>query len=225
MSLSWITLTNGRRDLISQSRNSWYEKIDGKVDREIIVDDSGDHEYQQWLKDTYPSAEVIPVADTPQGFTEAVAKCFEIAISTGSEYILHTEDDFILNYTLSISDIISILESNPKLTQVALQRQIWFEVEKIAPTLIQALMHGNEDRFEKKNFNGMDYMENTWCYTTNPHIYPISTAKMGWVKENGSEAKFGDKLFSIGLKASFYGNEYKDEYVTHIGHYRLGAGY
>lgn len=46
------------------------------------------------------------------------------------DYILHQEDDVILNGKIKLNDLIECLESDPKMASVVLQRQPWYFTEK-----------------------------------------------------------------------------------------------
>lgn len=223
-SLAWITLTNGRKDLISESRETWYSNAKGFIDVEIIIDDSGDETYRQWLSTQYPSARIVPVGDTPQGYKNAMKKCFETAISTECDYILHTEDDFTLNEEVDLSKITSALSNNSSLSQISLQRQPWYDHEKIKDTYIRSVAAQGYS-FVEKNYEDISYLEHSFYWTCNPNIYPIEIAKLGWPSGPRSEITFTKRVFSSGYVAAFYGKEDSKNHVTHTGFYKLGYGH
>jgi hypothetical protein len=223
-SLIWITLTNGRKDIINITRPSWYKNLAGNVDLEIIIDDSGDGSYREWLSSEYKNAKIIYVDKNPSGFANATSKCFEVALDSGCKYVLHTEDDFVLNRKLETSNLINILKENKNLSQISLQRQPWYDHEKTKDTIIDSYRaQGHE--FTEKESNNSFYMEHSFYWTTNPNIYPIEIARLGWPKESSSEIKFTKKIFSLGYKSAFYEKEGSEPYVTHIGHFRVGSNY
>jgi hypothetical protein len=223
-SLAWITLTNGRKDIMYKARPSWYQNLKGKIDIEIIVDDSGSESYRNWLSSEYKSANIIHVDDTASGYINAMSKCFEIAVNSGCDYILHTEDDFILNRDLDVSKLINILEKNKNFAQIALQRQPWYDHERGQDTLIHCWrVLGYE--FTEKRLDGCAYVEHAYFWTANPNIYPTKIASIGWPKERDSELQFTKKVFALGYKAAFYEKESSENYVTHIGDFRLGGNH
>lgn len=224
MKIAWITLTNGRKDLIFESRSSWYKNLEGVISLEVIVDDSGDKDYRDWLSSEYPSANIVPVGEDNCGFSNAMSKCFDMAAESDCDYILHTEDDFILNKKIKLDDLVTVLDSDDKLAQVALQRQGWFDHEKTHNTLIQSIKSQGYNVVQKEN-KGLFYVEHNHYWTCNPSLYPVFIAKMGWPKENDSEKKFTQKVFGLGLKSSYFGKEDEEYLVTHTGSYRLGGGH
>lgn len=219
----WITPTNGRKELFLASRQSWYNNIVGHIEKEIIVDDSGSTEYNIWLKQKYPSATVVKYSDDNLGYTLTMQNCFNEAILSGCQYVLHTEDDFILNKKVNIDSIIKILKDNEDLSQIVLKRQPIYDWEFNGIDLIDSI---------KKNGHNIEYREgieaisvNSFYWSANPNIYPIKIAYLGWPKEAGSEVAFSKKIFSLGYKSAFLGIENDSPTITHIGFYRLGYGH
>lgn len=221
--IGWITPTNGRKDLILESRKSWYKNLIGSIDKEIILDDSGDDVYHSWLQDEYPSATVIRYSTENLGYTKTMQNCFDLALKSGCEYILHTEDDFILNIQISLESLIEILRENKDLSQIALKRQRVYDWEFIGKDLIEAISksgHSVEERVYPETIS-----VHTAYWTANPHVYPVQIAKIGWPNENNSEKAFGDKVFSLGYKSANLGKSDDQNHIEHIGVYSLGFGH
>ena len=222
--IAWVTLTNGRREFLSATRTSWYEKMTGQISKEIIVDDSGSFEYRSWLEKTFPTAEVIPAGTEALGFARAMQRCFDEALHSGCDYVFHLEDDFKLNEYLDLDKLHHILKENPSLSQLVLQRNRWYLPEFEFDTLLQAVMSSGVKLTERQSGNHT-YLEQTDWWSCNPNIYPIDIARLGWVIEEDSERKFSKKVFSQGYKSAFYGSPDKDSFVEHIGRYRAGYDY
>jgi len=223
-SLAWITLTNGRKDLLRISRPSWYKYLDGIIDIEIIIDDSGSQVYREWLANEYPLAIIVPVGDENQGYKKAMQKCFDIAKNTKCEYILHTEDDFLLNEKIETYSITEALRNNQILSQIALTRQPWYDHERTKNSIIESI-ESEGYTFIEKQFGNIFYLENSHYWTCNPNIYPSKVATFDWPDTDGSELEFTKKIFSLGYKSAFYGKREDKHQVSHIGHYRLGGNH
>lgn len=71
------------------------------------------------------------------------------------DYILHQEDDVILKQKICIDDLISCLESDPKMASVVLQRQPWY-------------FHETESKIEDSDIPFKNY----W-YSFNTKTFPI----------------------------------------------------
>jgi hypothetical protein len=224
MSVVWITLTNGRRAYLEKSRYTWHKNLKGDIAKEIIVDDSGNPEYRQWLSGTYRNAIVVPVGDKPMGYTKAMQKCFDEAVNSGCDYVLHTEDDFLLNCGVDVEVLTSTLYNNKHLSQIILQRQPWYPWEKAQPTYMDSIRFRGY-LVNEIDRNGVILSEHSFYWSSNPNVYPIEIAKLGWPDESNSELKFTKKVMELGYKSSFLGGRYEPNQVTHIGEDRLGFGH
>lgn len=221
--IAWITPTNGRKDLLLAARQSWYDNIVGKIEKEIIVDDSGNQEYHDWLKTEYPSAAVVRYSDKNLGYTTTMQNCFDQAILSGCDYVLHTEDDFVLKSKLDINLIAEILDNNEDLAQIVFKRSPVYQWEHLGTDLIDSI---------RKRGYPIEYREdkntiavNSFYWSANPNIYPIKVARLGWPAESQSEIAFSKKVFALGYKSAYLGTENDEPITDHIGHYRLGFGH
>ncbi len=221
--IAWITPTNGRKDLLLAARQSWYENIVGKIEKEIIVDDSGNQEYHDWLKTEYPSATVVRYSDENLGYTKTMQNCFEQSILSNCDYVLHTEDDFVLKEKLDINRITEILDSNEDLAQVVFKRSPVYEWERSGIDIIDSI---RKRGYPIEYREGKDTISvNSFYWSANPNIYPIKVAQLGWPNESGSEIAFSKKVFALGYRSSYLGKDSDPPIVDHIGHYRLGFGH
>ena len=224
MSVVWITLTNGRKAYLEKSRYTWYQNLKGDIAKEIIVDDSGNPEYRQWLSDTYRNALIVHVGDNPMGYIKAMQKCFDEAVNSGCDYVLHTEDDFLLNCGVEVETLTSILYNNKHLSQIILQRQPWYPWEKAQPTYMDAIRSLGHEVIEVDH-NGIILSEHSFYWSANPNVYPIEIAKLGWPDKSNSEKLFTKKVMGLGYKSAYLGGNYEPNQVTHIGEDKLGFAY
>lgn len=221
--IAWLTPTNGRKDLLLAARKSWYENIVGTIEKEIIVDDSGNQEYHDWLKAEYPSATVVRYSEQNLGYTKTMQNCFDQAILSGCDYVLHTEDDFVLKSKLDINLVAEILNNNEDLAQIVFKRSPVYEWEYSGIDIIDSIRKRGyqiEHREDRKTIS-----VNSFYWSANPNIYPIKVAHLGWPDETGSELVFSKKVFALGYRSAYLGTENDEPVVDHTGYYRLGFGH
>jgi hypothetical protein len=219
-------LTDGRKEYISKALPTWIDAYDNQIEKKFIIDDSGDSQYREWLASEFPSFTIVPVSSSRGGYVEAMRKVFFTAVDSEAEYCLHIEDDFILHKPFIIDDVISVLNSNPSLSQMSFMRQPWYTNEIDAGGVIEALE--NQDgaaEYIEENTDGKDWTIHKGFWTCNPSIFPIWTAKRRWPDAPWSEMKFGQKLFSHEKSCGIWGNRKNWVCVEHIGRERNGTGY
>jgi hypothetical protein len=221
MNLCWIVLTDGRKNYIQEALPTWIEHYDS-IDNKFIIDDSGDTEYTSWLKNTFPSFEIIPVENPRQGYANAVQRVFKLFRDTGLDYCLHLEDDFILSKTVDIENIVYVLDKNPNLSQMAIMRQPWYHNEIESGGVIDAI---KGEKFYDINTDGFDWVKHRAFYTCNPNIFPQWLTNYEWPDGNWSESKFGRLLFSNNKDCGIWGNRSSWPQVEHIGRERNGIEY
>lgn len=71
------------------------------------------------------------------GLSVTWSEFFDYLKTTDYDYIIHQEDDVVLKEPVRLDDMIEILESDPKMASVVLQRQEWYFHEnppKVEPT-------------------------------------------------------------------------------------------
>ena len=72
----------------------------------------------------------LELHDQNVGLSVTWTQFFEYLKTTDYDYIIHQEDDVILKESVRLDDMIEILESDPKMASVVLQRQEWYFHEK-----------------------------------------------------------------------------------------------
>jgi glycosyltransferase involved in cell wall biosynthesis len=206
--VSLVVITDGRQACISQTIPSMRKNLNYDFHEKIIVNDSGDPRYHQYLVSSYPDFRVVS-HETRRGLAGAVQSAWS-SISRDSDYVFHLEDDFLFNQPIDIEDMISLLRCNSYLVQMALVRaSVNPPEEEVGGFVFQHL----EDYTQKDGF-----FEHGRLFTLNPCLYPMSTVRMGW-PDHGGESEFTSKVHSLNCnyRFGFYGNIYDRPYVTHIG--------
>lgn len=219
-----IITTNGRKEYILPTTNSWKNFIDLNINRKIIIDDSGNQEYRDWLKDKFPEFEIMPLGPVNMGFS-FLMKTWLVDLELNSKYLLLLEDDFLLLETLDIDKILNILDNNQSIIQLTLKRQAWSQEEVAAGGMIERLFNGC-------NFTQKDgWFEHREFFTTNPSFMDIERlrnySKPIYEKAGGlmTEGEFGSALFgdNESLYSAFLGKIFDVHKVEHIGHIRTGT--
>ena len=105
--------------------------------------DYGDHQVDRLIIDDYPRTRnpaIFNLLCKVHGFNSLLqtdnlglsvtwTNFFEFLKNTEYDYILHQEDDVVLLQPTKVDDLIQVLESDPKMASVVLQRQPWYFTE------------------------------------------------------------------------------------------------
>lgn len=218
MKLGLMVVTDGR-DYFWETMKSFSGALDFSMfDERIVVDDSLSVDFTDRVREDYPEFWVYPAAEK-RGFAGAIRKGWsEIG---DCDYVFHLEDDFVCVKPFVLSDMISVLEENPHLLQMALLRGPVNAEELRAGGVIE-----QSPSDYKTVFNGRHaWREHRKFFTTNPSVYPRSTIAHGWPSGEHSEGRFGFARFSEdpGSACAFWGDS--GTWVEHIGKNRAGTGY
>ena len=215
-----MILTHGRRDCIAQTIPSAQKNLRGApIVRWVICDDSGDIEYQAWLRLNFPECELV--TGPPGGFSGNVRRMWDAALGTGQEWIFWLEDDFTFNAPVPLQEMMLTLHEDPDLCQIMLKRQPWFEPELEAG----GFMERHPDRYTEVRRGDRVWMEHQEGYFTNPHLTRRSfMARHEWPRGDGSEAKFGRSVITGPRRSAVWGRLRDEPAVHHFGE-RNGTGY
>jgi hypothetical protein len=223
VSIPIVVLGNGRRQCISRSVPSIREHLAGVGDL-VIVDDSGDHAYRSWLGSEF-DAQVIPVGDGPCGYWQAMRRVWQVFRDTGADACWMHEDDFVLSADVDVTDLATVLDAHPYLTQIALLRGPWFHNEHHHGGLIQALEDQGQT-FTEVTWRGFTWLEHRAVFTGNPSLIPLRTFEVEWPDGAWSESRFGRRLFQDPkARGAYWGRRTDPPRVEHIGHERTGSDY
>jgi hypothetical protein len=217
-----LITTNGRKEYIVPTIDSWKNFIDTNINNKIIIDDSGNQEYRDWLASTFPDFQILELGEKNMGFS-FLMKTWLVDLDIKSEYFLLLEDDFLLLEELDTENILNIL-NNEHLIELSLKRQAWSAEEINAGGMIERIFNGT-------NFVQRDgWFEHREFFTTNPSFINVERLRKYSkpIYKNSeliSEGEFGSRLFAANpeLYASFLGNIFDKPKVEHIGHIRTGV--
>lgn len=220
--VTMLVFTDGRAEYIERTLKSAKNRIVGNIKQRVIIDDSADPKYQEWLRRTYLADYILIHSATRKGFAGAIQTGWgglsQLLFKT--DFVVHLEDDFIFKKEWDLAESISLLEHDKKIAQICLRRQPW-GVEPADGGFIAQWPHLYVDQC----WNGIDYLTHQNFFSTNPSIYPIRVTKYGWPDAPDSEGKFGPKLFAENYCCAFLGKRDDAPRVEHIGLERAGVGY
>lgn len=222
--IALLVMTDGRRDCIEPTLASASTNLSGSITERWIHDDSGDLDYADWLDDTFPGWRII---HTPgrSGFAGAIRSAWSSLLgSSTADHVFHLEDDFTFNRPVELDDLARTLDRQPHLVQLAFRRQPWNRQERRAGGIVE--MH--PDDYTERSDGEAVWLEHRRNFTTNPSLYRRSLiADHDWPEGAESEGRFGIDLMAEhpDWRFAYWGSRDSGEWVTHIGHQRIGTGY
>lgn len=231
MTVPLIVLTNGRPECISKTIPSAREHLHG-VAGMVIVDDSGDPVYGQWLEDEFiggPWDGKVLHLPEPHGYWRAMQYVWGLARHWAATYDTNAffllEDDFTFNTNVDLDDLAGVLDAHPYLAQIALLRQPWFANEHAHGGLIGALQAQGQTFTECMDGTHW-WIEHRACFTGNPCLIPRATFERDWPEGDWSESRFGRGLFADQrARGAYWGRLADPPRVEHIGRNRVGTAY
>lgn len=199
-SVVWLLIGDGRDSIHDRSLASAKDALP-EPDRTVLVDDS-DHRL---------------------GFAGAIAQGWRKVIETGAEWVVHLELDFTFNAPVALDQMLTVLQKNPYLVQMALKRQPVNEAEREAGGIVEMW----PDEYEQRTVRGHVWTEHRLFFTTNPSVYPVALCHRGWPQVERSEEAFTNLLLpDPKMRFAFWGGKFDPPLVEHIGdRHAEGNGY
>lgn len=222
MSITLLIMTDGRKMFLEPTLEA-ANKLVGPITRKLIHDDSASPEYSEWLHKKYGDEYEIYSTGRRSGFGGAIISAWKQLQNDNNEWVFHLEDDFVFQEVVPLTEMMSVMDHNPHLVQMALRRQAWNEQEKAAGGIVEQ----DPDSYTERD-NGLHvWLEHTKFFTTNPSLYRKSlTVDYPWPAGTNSEGMYGINLFSDGIKKSgYWGAKVGEPKCLHIGEFRNGDGY
>ncbi len=218
--ITLMVITDGRRECIIRTIQSFNQMVDQTlISKKIMINDSGDQQYAEWLEQSYPEFEIFH-SPGRSGFGGAIQRGF--AQLGTSRYVLWLEDDFTLNEPIDLRDMVRVLQNNRHLAQLVLKRQPWNDAEKTAGGIIECWPQEFHEKTDGKNY----WVEHTLFFSTNLNLTPRRTFVQGWPDGTGSERTFTDMLLKDpDTRFAFWGRKDDPPAIHHIGEQRAGIGY
>lgn len=215
-----LVMSHGRKDCITRAINSIHSNLRGRLDSLVIHSDARDPEFNHWLSQWWGGG--VWVNEGEHGFGNSIRNAWGSAVADKTaDHVIHWEEDFVLERPVHVSMLKYILDDDNTLSQIALKRQPWNEVEKAAGGIIE---QAHESFTEVQNNAYVISKHQNW-FTTNPCMYKREIMEIGWPEGAQSEGMFGIKLRDMGYYSAFLGGKFDQPIVEHIGHERTGSGY
>ena len=224
--IALLVMTDSRRHCIEHTLDSACENLQpwALISELWIHDDSGDPEYQTWLRLRYRSFTVVSTAGR-SGFGGAIRSAWAtLRSSSKADYVFHLEDDFTFNHPIDLAAMMRLLDEQPHLAQVALRRQPWNDDERDAGGIVESHPCDYTDRTDGLLLH---WLEHRRFFTTNPSLYRRQLiVDHDWPDGSESEGHFSAQLFGDpAARSAYWGARDSGEWVTHIGAERVGTGY
>ena len=157
--------------------------------------------------------------DPGDGFCVATHALWDKAILAGNDYVFWLEHDFVILRPVDLNQLAAVLNSDPRLSQVALMRDAVSEPEKKAGGLFESRQGAT--RWDREEWG---YTQTDYVLTTNPSLMRTQfMAANPWPDYPAEcEGRFGIDLRERGFVAGVWGDG--SPWVRHIG-IRDGHGY
>jgi hypothetical protein len=211
-------LTDGRPHYIERTIPSLEEMV-APIDRRVIFDDSGDHDYAAGLTRRFPRWEVEAAA-ARTGYAAAVRRALSCAAELG-DFVFVSEDDFVYQRPVDLVAIAEVMVRR-RLAQMVLPRQPWYPVEHRGGGILQRFGGGYVEHTD----GDLAWVEHRLFWSMNPHLVASDfLLAHPWPLGDHSEARFGQAMFATGVTAGMWGRLGDAPYVEHIGRERVGTGY
>lgn len=233
LDVTLLVITDGRRQYLERTLASAAENLvtsDGTdpIRRRVMVDDSGDQAYAQWLDESFGRFHIV---HTPgrTGFGAAIQAGWDEVDADhpktgrrGTGFVFHLEDDFTFNRPVQLDRLAALLDRRADIAQVALRRQPWNDAERRAGGIIEQ----HPDAYTETRDGDDAWLEHRQFWTTNPSLYRTSLIARGWPTGDHSEGHFGIGLCEDPeLRFAYWGARSDGPWVEHIGAERAGTGY
>lgn len=217
MSFALTVTTDGRGDYLLQAIDSLRVSLDPWPSGRCMVDDSGDQDYTDMLRERYEPDFTICPHSSRRGLAAAVRLAWMQALATPARYVFHAEDDFTYREPVDLARMARLLDENPHLAQVVLKRQPWGEDEIAA---------GGQIEVAPDEYTARDgFVEHRRLFSLNPSLIRREAIELALAEPgDGLERGITDTLLAHGYSFAYYGARKDPPRCEHIG-VRRAAGY
>lgn len=144
------------------------------------------------------------------GMASNVQAAWDYFLTTDAQFLLHLEDDMVIEVPLPLAASVWILRHDPWLANIVYKRHPWSSEEHEAGDVITATTaHATVVRDEP------DYTVHDWIFSLNPCLIPRQVVEHGY--SIGNEAGMTQKLKDLGYQFAFYGHAGDEPLIRHIG--------
>jgi len=207
---------NGRSELLDGTIQTLLSNVNCDFYKKIMINDTGNQDYHNYLTENYGDIFEIISHSSNQGLSGSIMSLWDRSSDYGFDYIFHVEEDFLFNFQIDIFELVSVLNADPNLAQIALKRQPVNDFE----SSIGGFMNADPSSYQKHCLGNLKWLSHRNFFTLNPSLYPRWVVEVGW--QNGwGEKEFADLLFSNEqIVCGFLGDVEDEPLVFHTGTYR-----
>lgn len=199
-----VVLTNGRRPrLLADALESIDTQVAGPIGRKVIVAD----------KCHLPARDGWDIVQVDGGrYWRAMRNAQKVAVGSGQPWVFWMEDDFTIDRPLDLRDLQRVMLDRPRIAQVSLMRQPWYDHEKEAGGVLAAVAARGH---QLRTVAGAVEHEAYW--TQNPMLTRRDVLALEeWPSGSDSEQAFGRAIFERhSLSVAVY--DRGAQWVTHHG--------
>jgi hypothetical protein len=232
-----IVTTDGREGHLQRALESFSNHVRPRPQEVVIVDDTGDREYHDYLRrllydlgSTHGSRTAFVPHDQRVGFCGTVGDAWKFAADdvfgplpdTPPPWVFWLEDDFVFNRTVPLVDLAYTMERQEQLVQISLLRQPVSDEEKAAGGYLNI----DPERFTRRGSGQVAWLEHQAFWTTNPSLFRTEVAQLlEWPSgEDHCEGVFTHRLLDARPDVTFGVWGVGEPWVEHLGE-RVGVGY
>lgn len=212
-----VLTTDGRRDTLQQTIESFGQQVMGDIVRRIIFTDVGNPEHLAWLATEFTGWDIV-ACGPKQGYAAAMAAAWAyLANDDESDHIFWLEDDFTFNQVVDLHLMGRVLDRNPMLMQLALRRQPWNEEERAAGGVVES--HADWYTDVRDHDLRVDWLEQTAFWTNNPSLFRSEVCDVPYPTHANAEGRYTFQLKDVfpGCCFGYWGARSSGEWVHHIG--------
>src|SRR5262249_28078884 len=132
----------------------------------VVVDDSGDAEYGEWVVEKFPQADAVIAHGNRRGMAASIQSAWEGAIRLAANYVFHVEEAFVFREPFELEKLVQVLNRRAYLSQLVLKRQPWSAEEIRAGGQIEATELAGSPVEQKSTSLG------TWC--EHRHLFSLN---------------------------------------------------
>jgi hypothetical protein len=184
------------------------------IDVRVLIDDSGDKTYGDWLGWTYPNFDEQVHHHQRRGLGGAVRSAWETALEHGADFVWHNEDDMPIAADIDLTTFIDLLKAQPHLAQVGLKRQPFSPEEIRAGGIVEAYPHFYTEHTDA----GVTWIETDHLFVFSPSLIPRRVIEC--VLENTDtflEDNVTKALWRYSYRSCYWGGLYDPPLCNHIG--------
>ena len=212
-----VVHTDGRAEYIAKAIPSLLASVKGNITKRVIYDDSGDYQYKQWLRLTFPEFYVVG-PDARLGYTGSMRAMWTyLGRRCDSRWVFLAEDDFTYDAPVDLEAMAAILVANPHLRHLALLRHPFYPREFEAGSILKE----HPEAYTQRG----GFIEHREYFTANPSLFARDLVKAEmWPAGPSSERLYTEQLNrDPDSRMAYLGSG--EETITHIGAVRAGGNY